>query len=79
VEQTTMTTQHERAAKRLDEIGQCLYEVSERLDSLAVELARMPSWKTGTPWHSDRVREQQRLRRKTDWLMEKARALESLL
>jgi hypothetical protein len=39
----------------------------------------MPSFKRGSRWHTDRLAERDRLVRKTDWLMSRARSLEGLL
>ena len=42
-------------------IGPATREVQGLLTSLNDELARMPGFKTGTPWHLDRVRSKQGL------------------
>lgn len=39
-----------------------LLDVTERLACIDNDLARMPIFKLGTLWHTDRVREQERLR-----------------
>lgn len=54
--------------KNTDEAAGRLTAINDRLETLADELARVPAWQVGSPWHMERVNERQALLRERDEL-----------
>jgi hypothetical protein len=51
-----------------NDLARALRENAAMLDAINNDLDRMPAFKTGTLWHTDRVREQQHLLARRDML-----------
>jgi hypothetical protein len=45
----------------LTDLGHSIAAIQSRLDAITSDLANMPSWKSGSRWHTDRAAERQRL------------------